>query len=113
MKTSDKQWKFLQDISSLIAFAYSKDYKLTAGEAWRTQYQQDKYLEDGKTEVSESQHQKRLAMDFNLFVMDEVQWSDCKEWQELGNYWKALDTNNRWGGDFKTLKDYYHFERKD
>ena len=111
MTVVDNQWKFLQDISSLIAFAYSKDYMLTAGEAYRTQYQQDKYLDDDKTAVSTSQHQKRLAMDFNLFVNDEVQWSDCKEWQALGMYWKTLDDNNRWGGDFKTLKDYFHFER--
>ena len=108
---SDKQWEFLQDVAGLIAFAKSQGYKLTGGELWRTAYQQEKYLEEGKTQVAQSQHQKRLAIDFNLFVEGEIQWVKNEHWERLGAYWKGLCPENRWGGDYKTLQDPYHFER--
>ena len=111
MKLSEKQWNFLQDVAKLINFADSLGYKLTAGEAWRSEYQQAKYLKDGKSQVDVSQHQKRLAMDFNLFINDKVQWHNNEHWKRLGDYWKSLSSENRWGGDYDTLSDPFHFEK--
>ena len=110
-KGSDLQWEFLQNVAELILFAKEKGYKLTGGELWRTEYQQDKYRADGKTQVARSQHQKRLAIDFNLFVDGAIQWNKNTDWDILGTFWKELHPDNRWGGDYVTLKDPYHFER--
>ena len=78
---------------------------------WRTDEQQVIYVEQGKSQVSMSQHQKRLAVDLNLFVNGKIQWEKNSYWEDLGNYWKSLDEDNRWGGDYKTLHDPFHFER--
>lgn len=111
MKTSDKQWQFLQDVAMLIHYASSQGFKLTGGELWRTDEQQEIYLKDGKSQVKRSNHQDRMAIDFNLFVHEKIQWSKNKYWKQLGDFWKSLRPENRWGGDYKTLSDPYHFER--
>jgi uncharacterized protein YnzC (UPF0291/DUF896 family) len=111
MSLSDKQWDFLQDVAELIAYAKEKRYKLTGGELWRPNEMQELYLEQGKTQVKRSNHQDRLAIDLNLFVHGEIQWSKNSYWEDLGSYWKSLHKDNRWGGDYKTLEDPFHFER--
>jgi len=41
------------------------------------------------------------------------QWiQDKLSLQELGDYWESLDSLNRWGGNWKTLYDFPHFERR-
>lgn len=113
MKTSDKQWLFLQDVAKLIIYAESKGYKLTGGELWRTDYQQAEYLRTGKSTTSNSNHLRRMAIDLNLFVNNEVMWTRCDEWEDLGTYWEAIGTHNRWGGHYTTFTDLPHFERID
>jgi len=112
MKTSDKQWLFLLDIAKLIQYADTKGYKLTGGEAYRTMYQQEKYLADGLSKTLDSQHLKRLAMDFNLFIDGDIQWNLSDEWKVLGAYWESLSKENEWGGNWRFL-DVPHFQRND
>lgn len=113
MKTSDKQWKFLTDIATLIMYARGRGYKLTGGELYRTKYQQEKYVEEGKSQTMNSKHLKRLAMDFNLFSAGGVPvWEITDEWKDLGRFWESLDDKNEWGGNWKFL-DLPHFQRND
>jgi len=111
MSMSNKQWEFLKDFASLILYAERLGYKLTSGELLRPDQIQEIYLAEGKTQVKRSQHQDKLAGDINLFVDGEIQWSKNEHWEKLGTYWKSLSPKNRWGGDFKSLEDPYHFER--
>ncbi len=111
MSKSDEQWEFLKDFASLILYAERLGYKLTAGELLRPNEMQKIYLAEGKTQVKRSRHQDKLAGDLNLFVDNKIQWSKNKHWIKLGDYWKSLNPKNRWGGDYKSLKDPYHFER--
>ena len=110
MKKSDKQWLFLQDVSLLVQYATSQGYKLTGGELWRPDEMQAIYLQDGKTQVKRSNHQDKMAIDLNLFVDGEIQWSKNEDWEKLGKFWCKIRPQNRWGGNYKTLKDPYHFE---
>ena len=111
MSMSELQWEFLQDVAKLITFAKDQGYKLTGGELWRTEYQQEKYRKDGASKVSKSQHQKRLAIDVNLFVDGKIQWSKDANREALGAYWLSLNDGNRWGGNYESFSDPYHFER--
>src|SRR2546421_11199406 len=106
----DLQFVFLKNISFLIRYGLDKGYTLTLGEAYRPQFVQDVYYREGKSHTLHSQHTNRLAIDFNLFVGNIYISTDHPIWFDLGNYWKSLDSRNRWGGDFSTLKDYNHFE---
>jgi len=105
---SDQQWEFLKDYAQLIQYADSIGYKLTAGELYRTMYQQKRYVRDGLSWTYNSKHLTRKAGDVNLFVNGVYQTS-CEAYEVLGTYWESLDSKNRWGGRFK---DCPHFERR-
>lgn len=120
-KLSDYQWIFVQNKAKLIEFAARNGFKLTDGEAFRTEDQQWLYMNgytiekgkliDGKkrSTTNKSNHLNRLAQDFNVFVNDELTY-DPEKIRLLGSYWKKLHVLNRWGGDWMRLSDAGHFE---
>lgn len=110
MSLSNKQWEFLQDVAKLINYASEQGYKLTGGELMRTKYQQEEYLRTGMSKTANSNHLRKMAIDLNLFINNEVQWHKCPEWQDLGDYWESLREGNRWGGNYKSFVDTPHFE---
>lgn len=114
----DAQFEFTRHIGYLINFAYANGFTLSFGEAFRTEYQQKEYLRTGRSQTLDSYHLKRLAVDFNIFVDGYYLFSDkSRKTQDieivkpLGQYWESLSKLNRWGGNFKSLDDFYHFER--
>ncbi len=112
MSLSKAQWEFLKDVAKLITYAQEQELMLTGGELWRSDAQHALNLKEGKSQAKHSDHQDRLAIDFNLFVAGEIQWSKNEHWEKLGSFWKSLHSSNEWGGDYKTLHDPYHFARK-
>jgi hypothetical protein len=58
----------------------------------------------------QSNHLKRLAVDFNFFIKGVLTYTDPLV-EELGKYWESLDPLNRWGGHFRDFYDAPHFER--
>ena len=113
-----EQWEFLKDVSKLINKAEELGIMLTAGEMYRTQEQQEIYVRTGKSKTMNSNHLKRLAVDFNFFINDELVYNH-KLIDELAKYWENLNPKNRWGGNFDkdwsrpdSFKDQPHFERK-
>ncbi|WP_428743231.1 M15 family metallopeptidase [Tenacibaculum sp.] len=115
MKLSEYQQIFTSNISCLIQFAERSGYRLTFGEAFRTNEQQLLYVQTGKSKTMNSNHLRRLAVDFNVFKNGNLtyKWEDIKP---IGDYWESLHENNRWGGDWNKndIKDGFidtpHFE---
>lgn len=103
---------FAQNVAKLILYATQSGYQVTLGEAWRTQKQQDYYYKMGLTKAKVSQHQKRLAIDINLF-RDGVYLTETEDYAFIGDYWTKLHPFNRWGGHFSKLRDGNHFELKE
>ena len=108
---SEEQWEFLKDLARLIQFtAEHPNVRLTGGDLW------------AKTgHMKKSLHYERLAIDLNIHVKEPVpdppgyfKWRYVKGehwlWGDLGTYWKSLDPQNRWGGDFDSV-DLNHFSR--
>lgn len=117
MNLVQEQWYFLKDVSSLINKAEELGLVLTAGEMFRTPEQQEIYFKNGKSKTMNSNHLKRLAVDFNFFVGGEVVYKH-KLINELAKYWETLSEKNRWGGNFDkdwskvdSFNDSPHFER--
>lgn len=122
MTLSDYQWEFLKCVAKLIQYAEDNGYKLTGGELYRTADQQYLYyygykIENDKlvkttqkSKTMNSNHLKRLAIDFNIFK-DKVLTYDVKDCEPLGKYWESLDKKCKWGGFWK-WKDVPHFEYK-
>lgn len=108
MKLSIYQQIFVQNIARLILFANSKGINMTFGEAYRTDYQQAEHVRNKKSHTMNSNHLRRLAIDFNFFINGELTY-DKEKLKEVGSYWVKIDKLNRWGGDFKNV-DTPHFE---
>ena len=111
MSMVKKQWEFLKDIALLIEKAEELNITLTAGEAYRSEYQQKEYVRAGKSKTMDSQHLKRLAMDFNFFINGKLTY-EKEDIQPLGDFWESLRTENSWGGNWESFKDTPHFERR-
>jgi len=115
MRLSRKQSDFLSDFAVLIIFINQQpNMYCTAGELFRTAYQQRKYLEDGKSKTLKSKHLKRLAGDLNIFYHGLPIWDYEKDDQKrvlkpVRDKWNSLHEDNdcglNWGWDFG------HFQR--
>ena len=99
MTLGEKQRRFTECIGRLIIWAYENGFELTFGDAYRSPEQAAANAKAG-TGIANSVHTLRLAVDFNLFV-DGVFQQTTDAHKPLGDYWKSLDPEARWGGDFK------------
>ncbi|HCB2900600.1 TPA: M15 family metallopeptidase [Proteus mirabilis] len=106
MSLVDKQNTFTGMVAKLITFAQQKGYKLTFGEAYRTEEQAKLNAKKGSG-ISNSLHTQRLAVDFNLFDANGKYLTSTSDYKELGEYWESL--GGSWGGRFKTRPDGNHF----
>ena len=115
MKLSETQQIFTRNIAKLIKYANLMGFGLTFGHAWRSPEEQERLYYSGLSKTLDSQHLKRLAVDFNVFLAGRL----CLDWQSikiLGDYWESLHPNNRWGGDWNNNEmqdgfiDCPHFE---
>jgi hypothetical protein len=125
MSLSQSQQIFSQNIARLILKANSLGVNLTFGEAYRSEDQQRLYyfgkqvlpegnhlvLADAKkrTHTLQSNHMRRLAMDFNFFIAGNLVYHH-PHITELGKFWEDLHPANRWGGHFENFYDAPHFE---
>lgn len=98
MTLSQKQRFFTKYVGMLIAWSYENGYELTFGEALRTQAEALHNAAQGDG-IKNSLHLIRLAVDLNLFVNGEYR-TDLEAYRPLGEFWKSLDSNCTWGGDF-------------
>lgn len=99
MTLRERQSLFASLVPRLIDWAFSHGYEITLGEAWRDPETAARNALRG-TGTRDSLHCDRLAIDLNLFK--DGKWlSDSVSHKPLGEYWKSLHRDCRWGGDFK------------
>lgn len=111
LQLSATQWVFSLNVSNLIAYIFSQEYKCTLGEVLRTKSQAASYAADG-VGVADSQHCKRLAIDICLFSPSGKYLKDSEDYKIFGDYWESLHPYNRWGGNFRRA-DGNHFEMRE
>ena len=97
-------------LGQLIGWAYSQGCELTLGEAMRTPEQQKLYVGQGKSKALKSKHLDKLAIDLNLFVGGEYK-ADKESYRTLGEYWKSLDPENVWGGDWGWDANHFQYTK--
>lgn len=125
MSYSNRQFSFLKDVSLLITFIAKNGWKATGGDLYRSNPEQERLFKMGRSNAraGESRHNSRMAIDLNFWDSDGgymgVQLDEMgrdkhqAKMQFIGDYWKSLNPKNKWGGEFKSLYDYGHFERGD
>ena len=111
MKLWEKQAKFAENVSALIAFIVKKGFNCTLGDAYRSEAQAVLNAKSG-IGIKDSLHCKRLAIDLNLFDTLGRYLDNSDDYKQFGDFWKTLNPDNRWGGDFQR-KDGNHFEMQD
>jgi len=107
MTLGEKQKLFPLLIAQLIVHAYMEGYELTVGDAYRDPRSHGAYgtRKEGTYGRKKSNHKRRLAMDFNLFINGEYQTTTAA-YSELGNYWESLHELCSWGGRFNDGNHY-------
>jgi len=100
MTLGQKQRLFTRLIGKLIQAAYEEfDLELSFGDAYRSPQ------EAARLGFSNSNHTKRLAVDFNLFK-DGVYQPTTKAHKQLGEWWEKQHPLCRWGGRFNDGNHY-------
>ena len=110
-----EQNAFLADVAKLIIFVQEEKWLISAGELWRPPEMQQIYFNQGKSKTLKNIHGDRFAIDFNFFEQANSLITltyDKKKLQPFGDYWESLYPKNRWGGNWKSIVDTPHFERK-
>jgi hypothetical protein len=110
MKLSSLQSTFAVNVALLILEMSKPPFTCTLGEAFRTSEQAAWDAARG-IGIKDSQHCKRLAVDLMIFH-DGVWCTDGESYRPFGEYWKTLNSLNRFGGDF-ARKDWVHFEMQE
>lgn len=108
MSLSARQQLFADLLGQLLYWVYAEiNRAVTMGECYRTPEMAEIYAKQGKG-IKDSLHCKRLAVDLNLFI-DGVYITDTESYKILGEKWKSLHPDCRWGGDF-SKPDGNHFQ---
>lgn len=99
---------FLYKIASLLTKAKDLSIPLICFTFYRSQSEQDKMVEEGKSFTRHGKHTKWLAMDFVIYENGKCIWENDFRYNILGVYWESL--GGTWGGRWNNLNDIYHFE---
>ena len=106
MKLRTRQSLFVSLVAQMIQYVESQGYELTFGEAWRPEWVAREYARR-RVGIVNTLHAERLAIDINLFKNGEY-LTKTEDYAWLGEWWKNLHPDNRWGGDIK-MRDGNHF----
>ena len=106
MSLNQKQARFTRCVGKLIQYATRTNMDIILAEAYRTPEQAAIYAKEGKG-IKNSVHTKKLAVDIFRYKDGTITWNH-DDYQELGDYWKSLDDDARFGGDFRN-RDSVHF----
>ena len=110
MTLSQKQRKFSLLLSRLISWAYENGYEIVIGEVFTPKDQQKVYVAAGKSKTLNGLHLRCLAGDINLFK-DDVYLTETSDYKPLGDYWKSLDPECIWGGDWGWDGGHFQFTK--
>jgi hypothetical protein len=107
MTLGEKQELFSRLYWRLLRKAEQLGYGVRQGEVYRPREMAAIYAAKGLG-IKDSNHTRKIAADIILSVDGTVAWSG-EPYQKLGDYWKSLHPLCRWGGDFRHIRDVYHF----
>lgn len=110
MSRSQKQRRFSYLLCKLVYWANKNGYEVVMGEGQRTKEQQAIYVKTGKSKTMNSFHIKCLAQDLSIFK-DNVYLTETPDYKPLGDYWKSLDPECVWGGDWGWDGGHFQFTK--
>jgi len=107
MTVGNSQREFTLDVAHLVFRAYELGYELTYGDAYRDPRVHGEFGVKGSYASKDSEHKRRLAVDFNLFK-DGKYLTSTEDHRILGEIWEDMNPKNIWGGRWD---DGNHYQR--
>ena len=103
---------FARKFGKLLKFAVASGIEVEVTCLFRNAEEQHQLYLKGNSTLDgfrqTSKHQQGRAGDLVIMRDGVPVWERNADYETLGIWWKAH--GGRWGGDFKTLNDIYHFE---
>jgi peptidoglycan LD-endopeptidase CwlK len=124
-KTSKEQLAtvnpILQTLVNRSITGTTQDFGIIKGGGYRTTEQQYQYYLEGKSKVDGVKvvgtHQLRLAVDMIPYVEGKYTWEHLEPFKAINSTvmkeWAGMknkEYNLSWGGNWKTFRDYPHYE---
>jgi len=123
---NDVQWTFFQNLGTFLSFVRDHLPNLWTCRGrtlWRDpklqllyDFQDELCGTKQITNTQESQHELGLAIDIDFFYDGDYIREPTAEQQttlfHLGEFWKSLHPQNKYGGDWPRLRDWGHFEMR-
>ena len=108
----EKQERFTLQLAILVLALAGRGYRARLREVWRTP-EQAKLNEVKGLGISNSLHLDALAADVYLSRDGQPLPETREAYAVMGELWKAMGSDHRWGGDFKNSRgepkpDIYH-----
>jgi hypothetical protein len=104
----EHQQRFARLVGVFLMWIHSQpQYALTLGQTKRTAEEAEANAVSGAG-ITNSLHRLSLAIDLNLFI-NGAYVTDSESHRPLGEYWKSLDPDCAWGGDFHGRQDGNHY----
>ncbi len=103
---NQKQVDFTRCVGHFVVWCFRNNYDVIGAELYRTKEQAELYAASGRGIIN-SAHRLKLAIDLFRVVRGVVSW-DLERYEPLGEQWKKMHPDARWGGDFKN-RDCVHF----
>ncbi len=110
MTLAEQQQKFCWLVMQLLQYIYKNGMSCTIGQAWRTIEQQEIYIKQGLSKSRSSKHLEKLAIDLNLFISGKYK-IDRESYKEIGEFWKSLDPECIWGGDWGWDANHFQYTK--
>lgn len=104
MTLRQKQAKFTLLLTKLIRHAAKLGLEPVLDEVYRPPELAAIYAHEGRGSIN-SLHCLRLAADINCYRQGRF-LTKSDDYAQLGSYWKSLDADCRWGGDFKDARHF-------
>jgi hypothetical protein len=83
----DKRIRFTKNIAKLILWIIGQGCQVV-------------FDKDGQAHMKRSLHYEGLAKDLLIYDRDGKYMKKSEDYAFAGSYWKSLDPENCWGGDF-------------
>jgi len=113
MTLKEERIQFTKNLGRLITYVNfnlnTYGYEIAIDYCKRLQSEQDILIANKLSKNKNSKHLIGLAADVILY-RDGKYITDSGDYKILGDYWKEIDKNNVWGGDWEQFPDGNHFQ---
>lgn len=111
IKNSFTRYSLLWGQAKLLTFGFRHGILFNVYCFYRSPADQLQRYNDGSSQTKVGSHPKWRA--FDIFIIDEngrPVWNDIEKYTKLGKEWVTYGESFIWGGNWRTLKDYNHFQ---